>query len=66
LPTDANGGIANTDSAIKASNYLELSAAVKLADRITFGVGVKNPFAESSMFMAFSVRRLSGCRIPLA
>jgi iron complex outermembrane receptor protein len=42
--TVANGGISNTDAAIKAYNYLDLSAAVKLADRITFRVGVNNIF----------------------
>ena len=42
--TIANGGISNTDAAIKAYNYLDLSAAVKLADKITLRVGVNNVF----------------------
>jgi iron complex outermembrane receptor protein len=42
--TIANGGISNTDAAIKAYNYLDLSASVKLADRLTFRVGVNNVF----------------------
>jgi outer membrane receptor protein involved in Fe transport len=42
--TVANGGIASTDAAIKAYNYLDLSAAVRLADKITFRVGVNNVF----------------------
>jgi iron complex outermembrane receptor protein len=40
--TVANGGISSSDAAIKAFNYLDLSAAVKLADRMTFRVGVNN------------------------
>jgi iron complex outermembrane recepter protein len=42
--TVANGGIPSTDAAIKAFNYLDLSAAVKLADRLTFRLGVNNVF----------------------
>ena len=42
--TVANGGISSSDAAIKAFNYLDLSAAVKLADKITFRVGVNNVF----------------------
>jgi len=42
--TIANGGISNTDAAIKAYNYLDVSAAVKLADKITLRVGVNNIF----------------------
>jgi iron complex outermembrane recepter protein len=42
--TVANGFISSSDAAIKAYNYLDLSAAVKLADRITFRVGVNNVF----------------------
>ena len=42
--TVANGGIASTDAAIKAFNYLDLSAAVKIMDRMTFRVGVNNVF----------------------
>jgi iron complex outermembrane recepter protein len=42
--TVANGGISSSDAAIKAYNYLDLSAAVKLADKLTFRVGVNNVF----------------------
>jgi len=42
--TVANGGIASTDAAIKAYNYLDLSAAVKIMDKMTFRVGVNNVF----------------------
>ncbi|HEY0749336.1 MAG TPA: TonB-dependent receptor [Steroidobacteraceae bacterium] len=42
--TVANGGISSSDAAIKAYNYLDLTAAVKIADKITFRVGVNNVF----------------------
>ena len=42
--TVANGGVSSSDAAIKAFNYLDLSAAVKLADKLTFRVGVNNVF----------------------
>jgi outer membrane receptor protein involved in Fe transport len=42
--TVANGGISSSDAAIKAYNYLDLSAAIKVADKITFRVGVNNVF----------------------
>jgi iron complex outermembrane receptor protein len=42
--TVANGGISSSDAAIKAYNYLDLTAAVKLAEKITFRVGVNNVF----------------------
>jgi iron complex outermembrane recepter protein len=42
--TVANGGVSSTDAAIKAYNYLDLSAAVKLMDKMTFRVGVNNVF----------------------
>jgi iron complex outermembrane receptor protein len=42
--TVANGGISSTDAAIKAYNYLDLSASVKLVDKLTFRVGVNNVF----------------------
>ena len=42
--TIANGGISNTDAAIKAYNYLDLTAAIKVADKITFRIGVNNVF----------------------
>ena len=42
--TVANGGIASSDAAIKAYNYLDLTAAIKVADKVTFRVGVNNVF----------------------
>jgi iron complex outermembrane recepter protein len=42
--TVANGGISSSDARISAYNYLDLSAAVKLADKMTFRVGVNNVF----------------------
>ncbi|MEO9055395.1 MAG: TonB-dependent receptor [Steroidobacteraceae bacterium] len=42
--TVANGGVSSSDAAIKAYNYLDLSAAVKLMDKMTFRVGVNNVF----------------------
>jgi iron complex outermembrane receptor protein len=40
--TVANGGISSTDAAIKAFNYVDLTASVKLADKMTFRLGVNN------------------------
>lgn len=40
--TVANGGISSSDAHIKAYSYLDLSAAIKLADKLTFRVGVNN------------------------
>ena len=42
--TVANGGISSSDAAIKAYNYLDLSAAVKIMDKMTFRLGVNNVF----------------------
>jgi iron complex outermembrane receptor protein len=42
--TVANGGISSSDAGIKAYNYLDLSAAVKLIDKVTLRVGVNNVF----------------------
>jgi iron complex outermembrane recepter protein len=42
--TVANGGISSSDANIKAYNYLDLSAAVKLVDKVTLRVGVNNVF----------------------
>jgi outer membrane receptor protein involved in Fe transport len=42
--TVANGFISSSDARISAYNYLDLSAAVKVADKITFRVGVNNVF----------------------
>jgi len=40
--TIANGGISNTDAYLSSRNYLDLSAAVKVADKVTLRVGVQN------------------------
>jgi iron complex outermembrane receptor protein len=42
--TIANGGISSTDAKIKAYSYLDMSAGVKLADKLTLRVGVNNIF----------------------
>ena len=42
--TIANGGISNTDAHIGAYSYLDLSASVKLAQKITLRVGCNNIF----------------------
>jgi iron complex outermembrane recepter protein len=42
--TIANGGISSTDAHIPAYNYLDVSAAMKVADRVTLRVGVNNIF----------------------
>jgi len=38
----ANGAISNTDSSIASFNYFDLTAAVKLADKLTVRVGCNN------------------------
>jgi iron complex outermembrane recepter protein len=40
--TIANGGISNTDAYISSYSYFDLTAAVKLADQVTFRVGCNN------------------------
>jgi iron complex outermembrane recepter protein len=40
--TIANGGISNTDAHIASYGYLDLSASVKLAQKVTFRVGCNN------------------------
>jgi iron complex outermembrane receptor protein len=40
--TIASGGISNTDARIPSFSYIDLTAAVKLADKIQFRVGVNN------------------------
>ncbi|HEY2781420.1 MAG TPA: TonB-dependent receptor [Steroidobacteraceae bacterium] len=40
----AGGQISSSDASIKAYNYLDLSAAIKVADKITFRLGVNNVF----------------------
>jgi iron complex outermembrane receptor protein len=42
--TEANGAISNTDAFIKSQSYIDLTAAVKLADKVTLRVGVNNVF----------------------
>jgi iron complex outermembrane recepter protein len=42
--TEANGAISNTDAFIKSQSYLDLTAAVKLADKVTLRLGVNNVF----------------------
>jgi outer membrane receptor protein involved in Fe transport len=40
--TVASGGISNTDSHIPSYNYFDLTAAVKLVDKVTLRLGVNN------------------------
>lgn len=40
--TIANGGISNTDAYLSSYSYFDLTAAVKLADKITFRLGCNN------------------------
>jgi iron complex outermembrane recepter protein len=40
--TIANGGISNTDAFIPSFSYIDLTAAVKLADKVTMRLGVNN------------------------
>jgi len=40
--TIANGGISNTDAYLSSYSYFDLSAAVKLADKVTFRLGCNN------------------------
>jgi outer membrane receptor protein involved in Fe transport len=42
--TIANGGISNTDAYLSSRNYLDLSAAMKVGDKVTVRVGVQNVF----------------------
>ena len=42
--TEANGAISNTDAFIKSQSYMDLTAAVKLADKLTLRLGVNNVF----------------------
>jgi iron complex outermembrane recepter protein len=45
--TIANGGISNTDSRIPSFSYLDLTASVKLADKISLRLGVNNLLDKS-------------------
>ena len=40
--TIANGGISNTDAYLASYSYFDVSAAIKLADRVTFRLGCNN------------------------
>lgn len=40
--TIANGGISNTDARIPSYSYIDLSASVKLSDKVTLRLGVNN------------------------
>jgi iron complex outermembrane recepter protein len=40
----ANGGVSNTDAFISSYNYIDLTAAVKLGDKVTLRLGVNNVF----------------------
>jgi iron complex outermembrane recepter protein len=40
--TIANGGISNTDAYLSSYSYFDLTAAIKLADKVTFRVGCNN------------------------
>ena len=42
--TVANGGISNTDAQIPAYNYIDLIAAMRFGDKVTFRVGCNNLF----------------------
>ena len=42
--TIANGAISNTDAFISSFNYIDLTAAVKLGDKLTLRLGVNNVF----------------------
>ena len=42
--TIANGAISNTDAVISAFNYIDLTAAMKIADKVTLRLGVNNLF----------------------
>jgi iron complex outermembrane recepter protein len=42
--TIANGAISNTDAFISSVSYLDLTAAVKLGDKVTLRLGVNNVF----------------------
>jgi outer membrane receptor protein involved in Fe transport len=40
--TIANGGISNTDAYLSSRSYLDLTAAIKVADKITLRLGCNN------------------------
>jgi iron complex outermembrane recepter protein len=40
--TIANGGISNTDAYLASYSYFDLTAAIKVAEKVTFRVGCNN------------------------
>jgi iron complex outermembrane recepter protein len=45
--TIANGGISNTDAMLSSRSYFDLTAALKVADKITLRLGVNNVFDKN-------------------
>jgi iron complex outermembrane receptor protein len=45
--TIANGGISNTDAVLSSRSYFDLTAALKVADKITLRLGVNNVFDKN-------------------
>jgi iron complex outermembrane receptor protein len=45
--TIANGGISNTDAMLSSRSYFDLTAALKIADKITVRLGVNNIFDKN-------------------
>jgi outer membrane receptor protein involved in Fe transport len=45
--TVANGGISNTDARIPSYNYLDLTASMKVTDKMSLRVGVNNVLDKS-------------------
>jgi iron complex outermembrane receptor protein len=45
--TIANGGISNTDAMLSSRSYFDLTAALKVADKITLRLGVNNLFDKN-------------------
>jgi iron complex outermembrane receptor protein len=45
--TIANGGISNTDATLSSRSYFDLTAALKVADKITLRLGVNNVFDKN-------------------
>jgi iron complex outermembrane receptor protein len=45
--TIANGGISNTDAILSSRSYFDLTAALKVADKITLRFGVNNVFDKN-------------------
>jgi len=45
--TIANGGISNTDAALSSRSYFDVTAALKVADKITLRMGVNNLFDKN-------------------